>query len=383
MPFPVPHRAALLAALSLSLIAPAAPARAQSSNPDISVIGQPSARWTDDAADPGRRRVRLDAGETEFLFDAPLNPYARGTFIASMGEDGAAIEEAFFSMTRGLPFGLALKGGKYRAGFGRLNPLHPHTYPFAGRFRVLAEYLPGDEAFNETGVQLSEQLALSDRVALTASADWLQGDSFRAPRPASGAGNDPLASGGDDRAGEPRPAALGRLASFVQVGERSGVELGASFARGTNNVAARTRTTLAGADVKAKLWNSPTSYLLLQGELVALDREDAGWNEAAAAYARTRAKPSGFYAYADYAFRQRYDAGVSFERWQPAGGGPGRHHAIGAFAGLALMEETTVFRVGVERLQPAAPPGGPEPDAVHTISFRVVYSMGPHKAHQF
>ena len=375
-------RAASLAALVFASSAPA-PARAGVSNPDISVIGQPFARGTDDAADPGRRRFRLDAGETEFIFDAALNPYARGTIVASMGGEGAAVEEGFFTMTRGLPLGLALKGGKYRAGFGRLNALHPHTYPFAERFRVLAEYLPGEESFNETGVQLSEQLALPGGVALTASADWLQGDSFRVPRADSGAPDDPLASGGDDRAAEPRPAALGRLASFVQVGERSGVELGASFARGTNNVAAGTLTTLAGADVKAKLWNSPLSYLLLQGEFVALDREDAAWDEAAGAYAKTRVKPSGFYAYADYAFKTRYDAGVSFERWQPAGGGPGWNHAIGAFAGLALMEETTVFRAGVERLQPAGPPGGPEPDAVHTFTLRVVYSMGPHKAHQF
>jgi hypothetical protein len=300
-----------------------------------------------------------------------------------MGEEGGAIEEAYFSMTRGLPFGLALKGGKYRAGFGRLNPLHPHTYPFADRFHVLADYLPGGEAFNETGVQLSEQVALSGRVALTVSADWLQGDSFRVPREDSGAPNDPLASGGDDRASEPRPAALGRLASFVQVGERSGVEMGASFARGTNNVAAGTLTTLAGADVKAKLWNSPFSYLLLQGEFLALEREDAAWDEAASGYTKSRMKPAGFYAYADYAFRTRYDAGVSFERWRPAGGGPGWHDAIGAFAGLALMEETTVFRVGVERLRPAVPPGGPAPDAIHTLTVRVVYSMGPHKAHQF
>lgn len=380
-----PSRAtATLFALAL-VFAFAAPtlALAGVSNPDLSVIGQPFARWTDDPSDPGRRRFRLDAGETEFFFDAALNPYARGTFIASMGEDEAGIEEAFFTMTRGLPLGLALKGGKYRAGFGRLNPLHPHTYPFPERFRVLADYLPGEESFNETGVQVSEQLALSDRASLAFSADWLQGDSFRRPREDSGASNDAFASGGDDRADEPRPAALGRVSSFVQVGERSGVEVGGSFTRGTNNVAAGTLTTLVGADFKAKLWNSPGSYLLLQGELVALDREDAAWDEAAGGYAATRVKPSGVYAYADYAWRQRYDAGVSFERWQPADGGPGWNHAIGVFAGLALMEETTVFRVGFERMQPAAPAGGPEPDAIHAFTLGVVFSMGPHKAHQF
>jgi hypothetical protein len=53
---------AIVAALALAVLAPA-PSRAGVSNPDISVIGQPFARWTDDAADPGRRRFRLEAGE--------------------------------------------------------------------------------------------------------------------------------------------------------------------------------------------------------------------------------------------------------------------------------------------------------------------------------
>ena len=129
---------------------PLGPAHAGVVNPDISVIGQPFARWSDDAG-PARKRVTLDVGETEFVFDAYLNPYARGTFTLALGGEGIELEEGYFSMTRGLPGNLALKGGKYRLGFGKLNPAHPHTYPFAERFRVLATYLPGEESLNETG----------------------------------------------------------------------------------------------------------------------------------------------------------------------------------------------------------------------------------------
>lgn len=374
-------RAAAPAALALLCLGVPAPSGAGVVNPDLSVIGQPTVRWTDDAADPGRKRFRLDAGESEFIFDAALNPYARGTFVATLANGEAGIEEAYFSMTRGLPLGLALKGGQYRAGFGRMNPAHPHTYPFAERFRVLAEYLPGEESLNETGVQLSEQFALPHDVALTVSADWLQGDTFRRAREAV-AGNDPLHTEGD-RAAEPRPAGLARAAAFVPAGERSGVELGVSFARGTNDVAAATRTTLLGADAKAKLWRSANSYLLLQGEYVALDREDAAWDSAAVAYAPTRVKPSGGYLYADWNFSPRTDAGVGFERWRSADAVGAWNTGLRAFAGLALMEETTSFRIDVERLLPGAPAGLPAPDPVHTVTLRVVYSMGPHKAHQF
>ncbi len=113
----------LIATMALGA-ALAATARAGVVNPDISVIGQPLARWTDAAGDPASKRATLDAGETEFVFDAALNPYARGTFVGSLGADGMTLEEGFFQMNRGLPASLALKGGKYRVGFGKLNPTH-------------------------------------------------------------------------------------------------------------------------------------------------------------------------------------------------------------------------------------------------------------------
>lgn len=371
-------------ALALLVLPPGPFARAATINPDISLIGQPTLRWTDDAADVSRKRPRFDVGETEVLFDAPLNPYARGTATLSFTADGVEVEEAFFQVTRGLPGGLAIKGGKYRTGFGRLNPAHPHTYPFADRPHVLAAYLPGDGSLNDTGLQASELFALPGDVSLTASADWLQGDSFRVPREWRGAANDPLLLSLDgDRAAEPRPAALGRLASFVPIGDRSGVELGLSAIQGTNNVAAATRTTILGGDAKVKIWNSASSYLLLQGEYLALDREDAAWDDGNTRYVSTKEKPSGGYFFADYNFATRYDVGASFERYRQVNPGSAWDSAAGAFAGLALMEETTVFRLSWERFSPGAPSGAPEPDAVNTVTLRVVYSMGPHKAHQF
>ena len=382
MRFP-PHGGTALAAVLALVPILAAPALAGVTNPDVSVIGQPFMRWTDAAADPGRKRWRLEPGEVEFMFDAALNPYAHGTFIASMADGQAGIEEAYFAMTRGLPFALALKGGQYRVGFGRMNPTHPHAYPFSDRFHVLAEYLPGDESFNETGLQLSEQVALPHDIAFTVSGDWLQGDSFRRTRLSSGAANDPLESGGDDRTGEPRAAGIGRASAFVPVGERSGVELGFSATGGTNNVAAGTRTTVLGGDAKAKLWRSANSYLLVQGEYLALDREDAAWDSTAAAYASARTRPSGGYLYADWNFSPRTDAGLGYERFRAAGPVGQWNTGLRAFAGLALMEETTSFRIDVERLIPGAPTGAPAPDPIHTVTIRVVYSMGPHKAHQF
>lgn len=358
-------------------IAMAGGARAGVVNPNISVIGQPVAVFSDDKSSPDAKRVRLDVGEAEFQFDAYLNPYATGAFVVSLGEEGVDLEEGYFSLLRGLPAGLAVKGGKYRAGFGKLNPVHPHAYPFAERFRLLAAYLPGDESLNETGFSLSGRIPVPGEIAVTATGDVLQGDTFRIERQTSGDPSDPLEEGGDDETGQSRTAFVGRLSGFLPLGDRSGVELGSSIAQGTNNVAARARTMVYGGDVKAKLWRSDSSYLVLQGELVGLHRDDAGWDAATSAYTKTTLDALGGYAFADYQIGLRTDFGASYERYQEPAEGKPLSQAYGLFAGYSLLEETTVFRIGWERFVPE------EGEAANTVTFRVLYSMGPHKAHQF
>ena len=374
----------IVLALALATVA-AEPALAGVVNPDISVIGQPFIRMTDDLSDPAHDRPVLDPGEVELNFDAYLNPYARGTFVLSLGEEGMELEEGYFQLLRGLPGGLAVKGGKYRVGFGKLNPQHPHAYPFADRFHVMAAYLPGDEALNETGVSLSERIPMPGTFSLTAAADWLQGNSYRIEREDSGAPNDPLLVGTDgDRADEPRPAFNGRLAGFAQVGERSGLEIGLSATGGTNNVAASARTKVYGADVKAKLWRSSNSYLVLQGEYFHLDRDDAGWDEPTASYTLTKISPTGGYVYADYNFAIRYNFGGSFERYQQPTVDEVSDQAYKLWIGYALLEETTALRLDWDHLAPGRQPGMTEdPAAINTITMRVIFSMGPHKAHQF
>ena len=115
---PVPVRAIVFAMATLIFLAAPRTGVGGATNPDISVIGQPFLGWTDDPDDPDRLRVRPEIGETEIIFDAALNPYARGFFTLAIGEEGLELEEGFFSLNRGLPFELALKGGQYRVGFG-------------------------------------------------------------------------------------------------------------------------------------------------------------------------------------------------------------------------------------------------------------------------
>jgi len=371
--------------VTIALLAfPSAPALAGVVNPDISIVGQPFVGWTDDESDPARKRPTLNLGEVEGVFDAYLNPYAHGTFILAIADGGIEVEEGYFQLLRGLPGNLALKGGKYRLGFGKLNPMHPHAVPFAEPFRVLG-YLPGDESFNETAVQLSERIPVPGDFSLTASVDWLQGDTFRIERESSGDPSDPLETGPEaDRPTEPRPGVLGRLSGFGQIGDRSGYELGISGTVGTNNVAARSRTQALGADAKLKLWTGPFSYLVLQSEVLHLKREDAGWDPASLSYTKTDVTPTGGYAYADYNFKTRYNIGAGFERFQEPSLDETSNTTYKVFAGYSLLEETTAFRLDWDHFSPGTPTGFTEaPPAVNTLTLRVIFSMGPHKAHQF
>ena len=366
------------------LAAAATPAAAGVTNPDISVVGQPFILWNDDPSDPTHKRPTLNLGEVEGIFDAYLNPYAKGTFVLSIADGGVEVEEGYFQLLRGLPGGLAVKGGKYRAGFGKMNPQHPHAVPFAERFRVLG-YLPGDEALNEVGVSLSERIPMPGDFSLTASGDWLQGDSYRIERASSGDPSDPLETNPEaDRVAEPRPAVLGRLAGFGQIGDRSGYELGFSATQGTNNVAAGARTRVVGGDAKLKLWTGASSYLIVQGEVLHLDRDVAAWDPTDVAYAVAKSKATGGYLYADYNFKIRYNVGAGFERFEDPTPDQTLNTAFKVFAGYSLLEETTVFRLDWDHFSPGTPTGVTEaPPDVNTVTMRVIFSMGPHKAHQF
>ena len=357
-----------VALAALLLLAPCV--RAGVVNPKLSVIGQPQFTISDEEG-PDRGRVRLDVGETEIVVEDYLNPYARGSFTFAYAEEGLELEEGYVEVLRGVPLGLALKLGKHRLEFGKLNTQHPHSLPFAERFGLLAAFLPGEESLNDTGLQASLRLPAPGELSVVATAELLQGDSFRR-------GLDEV-----EEETESRPAVLARLSAFSLLGERSGLELGLSATEGTNNVAAGTRTRVLGADAKAKLWRGERAYLLLQAEAMALHREDASLDPDTGHYAHDTVDPWGWYAFADYNFALRWNLGASFERFQQDDANKDWNASVGLFAGFAVMEETTLLRLDWRRVQPATSPGEESHDAVNTLTLRIIYSMGPHKAHQF
>lgn len=324
------------------------PAAAGVTNPDLSALGQVLGGWTDDPASADKDEATLKLGEAEFIIDAALNPYLKGWFTLSGGPDGIGIEEAYASMVQGLPWGLGIKAGKYRLPFGKLNPTHPHALPFIDPPRSASSFLFGEEGFNETALEVSDLLPTPGDWASTLTAAVTDGGSFH-----------------EGQSGT-RLGWMGRWANDFLLGERGALETGLSGATGIDSLGPDTRAYLAGADVKAKFYPESASQLTLQAEGFFKRAHPGGAAE----------DRSGFYAFGDYRYHTRWNGGLLYEQWEREGGGAVDRGAR-AFLGFAVLEESSLLRLAYERFFPE---GG---DAFDAVTLQLLFSMGPHKAHQF
>lgn len=98
------------------------------------------------AHDP--RQNGFTTQNVELTIGGAVDPYfdAQANIILQIDADGETVvelEEAFF-ITRGLPWGLQVKGGQYFTEFGRQNPQHPHIWSFVDQPLVLSRFFGGD-----------------------------------------------------------------------------------------------------------------------------------------------------------------------------------------------------------------------------------------------
>jgi hypothetical protein len=351
---PAPIAALVFTALLFAVAMPF-PCAAGVVNPDISAIGQLRAGLSGDPASPDKGEPALSLGETELILDAWLNPYLKGNFTLSGGEEGVGVEEAYASWVKGLPLGLGLKAGKYRMGFGKLNPVHPHVNPFIDPPDAWISLMPGgEEGFNEAAVQASILLPTPGDWASTLSADVIQGAQFH-----------------PDEA-QTRLGWLGRWSNAFLLGDAGALEAGVSGATGIDDVAEDVRGYLAGADVKAKLYLDGGSQFTVQGE--GLFRRSHAVDSVTGVSAEDR---SGFYAVADYRYHVHMNFGGMYDQYERAGDPSMTDRSVRAFAGYTMLEESTLLRVSYGY---SMPEGG---DAFGTLSAQLLFTMGPHKAHQF
>jgi len=199
----------------------------QNFNPDISAIGDfifqggqiPKGETPDSLTAENKARAQLR--EVEFGFSHPVDPYGRADIIltAEREDDGSYstdIEEGFFTYTA-LPCDLQARVGKFYSMFGKANLYHTHVMPWVDRPLPIRTFF-GEEGLNDSGAEIS----------------WLVPNPWDAYIELT---QDIQSNGNEaDFAGSNANGLMyvTHLKNYFDLNKDSSLELGGSFATGTN-----------------------------------------------------------------------------------------------------------------------------------------------------
>jgi hypothetical protein len=347
-------------AVPFAILSDAAPAAAQAPklNPSISAIGDTRAFWSEEADD-----TQLEFHELEVALVGPLNPYASAeVYVAVHGIEGLEVEEAKLILDRYFPAGFGLTAGRYLQDFGQINQLHLHAYPWVHRPLMHAE-LFGEDGVVDAGARL-DWLAPVDAVTLRATVGAVRGDLF--------AGGHEHAHDGDPAEEEeaaPEIGVTGRAEIFVEPSESFSFLVGGSVLHGEHDPAEGAKVTWLDADAKLRFDLGPNRALVVNAEAVSGSLD--GTDEAPAS------DPNGFFAAADLRATKRWNLGGFAESATERDDDDHRTNRYGGFVGLALMEETTVFRL----VGAAVDPDGGESST--DVTLQAIFGLGPHRPHRY
>src|SRR5438477_3492591 len=187
---------------------------AKALNPDISAIG-------DFIAVAGHNPVQpspsLEMHESELGFQAIIDPYARGDFFISFGEEGVNLEEGYITFTS-LPAGFVAKVGKMRSAFGKVNTMHNHVLPWTDRPLVTTNLVGGEDGINDAGFSVA-RLIPNPWFFLEATGQVFRGDSGELFK----------SSQRHDM------SYIGHLRGYQDITDNTNIDLGFSVARGHNS----------------------------------------------------------------------------------------------------------------------------------------------------
>jgi hypothetical protein len=334
------------------------PAATPAANPDISVIGDTRASWSETADE-----VELSFEELEVGFVGPVNPYASAeVFVAVHGTSDFEIEEAKLILDRYFPGGFGLTVGHFLLDFGQLNQVHAHAYPLADRALMHTEFF-GADGVVDTGARL-DWLAPVDAVTLRATAGAVRGDVFLA------GGHGHAVSGVEEPVEvNPKIGVSGRVEIFAEPSRDFSFLVGASVLHGQHDPVDGALVTFVGADAKARLDLGPGRALVVNAEGVLASRD--------ATEEVPASDPNGFFVSVDLRASRRWNFGGFAESSTRLEDDEMRIYRYGGFLGLALMEESTLFRLvgrGVDR--PGESPSG-------EVVVQAVFGLGPHRTHRY
>lgn len=168
------------------------------------------------------RRNRFNVREVELGLKSVIDPFARFEAILSAEQDfggdlEVGLEEAIVTFGA-LPWGLELRAGKFRTGFGEFNDSDPEEFPEVDPPNVITRFF-GSEGWVDTGVALTRRFGITDRLSLMLWGAVFNGD------------NETAFHGGEAGVAR-RPAWFGRVEAFLELGEAMGLEVGLGYAQG-------------------------------------------------------------------------------------------------------------------------------------------------------
>jgi hypothetical protein len=162
--------------------------------------------------------------EAEIAFSATVDPYFDASLYLSVDGDGEVELEEGWLQTRGLPYGLRLKAGKFLSDFGYINRQHPHQWDFVDQNLPYLNLL-GAHGLQDTGVQVTWLPKLPFYTLI--GAELAQGDQERFGATLDEAERDELGLGGTE-SGPRLWTAFAKVAP--DLGERHALQFGVSYA---------------------------------------------------------------------------------------------------------------------------------------------------------
>jgi hypothetical protein len=290
-----------------------ASAAAKALNPDISVIGDFIGASGHSVNSPGSvvRQAgfrSLEMHESEVGFQAIIDPYARGDFFLTFGEEGVGLEEGYITLTA-LPGGFVARAGKMRAAFGKVNTLHNHVLPWVDRPLVTENLVGGEDGIDDAGVSITKILPAPKGIFLEATGQLFRGDTGTQTYflPGGGTIDQTLftASGKGD------VSTVAHLRTYKDITDSTNLDLGVSFAHGHNEVGSNFTTNLYGVDATVRwkpLRRSIYHSFVGRSELIWSQREQLP----TVVLARLQ-RSFGMYASADYQLGRRWFVGGRYD----------------------------------------------------------------------
>ena len=271
---------------------------AKALNPDVSVIGDFIGAAGNSNAPPLATLQpfpSLQMHESEIGLQAIIDPYARGDFFMSFGEEGVNLEEGYITFTA-LPGGFVAKAGKMRSAFGKVNMMHNHVLPWVDRPLVSTNLVGGEDGIDDAGFSIERILPAPKGIFLEATGQVFRGDSA-----------DVFTSHSRSDV-----STVAHLRGYKDITESTNLDLGLSYARGHNDAmlasgaAGDFLTQLYGVDATVRwkpLRRSIYHSFVGRSELI--------WSQRQQFPVEQRA--FGFYTSADYQFGRRWFGGGRFD----------------------------------------------------------------------